>query len=121
VDRRASFGKRGEDLACEELQRRGYVILDRRFRTRSGEIDIVAREGTDIVFVEVKARSDRSFGDPFEAVTWRKRRRLSQMAESYLFLRRMTAAPCRFDVVSVMEHAGSVQVDVLRHAFNFEP
>ena len=121
VDRRISFGKRGEDLACEELQRCGYEILDRRFRTRCGELDIVARDGDVIVFVEVKARSDRSFGDPFEAVTWQKRRRLSQMAVLYLFQRHLAGVPCRFDVVSVLESSKDVKVEVLHHAFDLEP
>ena len=120
MDRRVEFGKRGEDLACEELQRRGYAILDRRFRTRCGELDIVARDGDVIVFVEVKARSDRNFGDPFEAVTWQKRRRLSQMATLYLFERRLVGVPCRFDVVSVIEKRKDVKVEVLHHAFDLE-
>ena len=62
MDHRQSLGKRGEDLACEELERRGYAIVDRRFRTRCGELDIVARDGDVLVFVEVKARSGSSFG-----------------------------------------------------------
>ena len=54
MDQRQSLGKRGEDLACAELERRGYVIVDRRFRTRCGELDIVARDGGVLVFIEVK-------------------------------------------------------------------
>src|SRR5215207_8078309 len=71
MDHRQSLGKRGEDLACAELEKRGYVILDRRFRTRCGELDIVARDGTVLVFIEVKARSGSNFGTPFESVTWK--------------------------------------------------
>jgi putative endonuclease len=103
MDQRQSLGKHGEDLACEELEKRGYVILDRRFRTRRGEIDVVAREGGFLVFVEVRARSGSSFGTPFESVTWQKRQRLSQMASAYLCARRLSGVPCRFDVVSIIE------------------
>jgi putative endonuclease len=119
--KRVEFGKRGEDLACEELIRRGYVILDRRFRTRCGELDIVARESNVIVFVEVKARSDGNFGVPFESVTRQKRRRLSQMAATYLFQKHLVDVPCRFDVVGVTGRPDDCKVEVLRHAFDLEP
>lgn len=116
---RQALGMLGEDLACEELRRRGYAILDRRFRTRSGELDIVARDGRVIVFVEVRARSDGRFGSAFESITWQKRHRLSRMASSYLFLKRLPEhADCRFDVVSVTGRMpGPFQVDVLQNAF----
>jgi putative endonuclease len=66
---RQSTGRLGEDLACRELARRGYAVLARRYRTRHGEIDIVARHAGTIVFVEVKARHGGKFGDPADAVT----------------------------------------------------
>lgn len=118
MDERQAFGKRGEDLACEELQRRGYTILDRRFRTRCGELDIIARDGGVLVFVEVKARSGSGFGSPFESVTWQKRQRLSAMAESYLFLKRLTGVACRFDVVSVLEGQSGHTVELVKGAFD---
>ncbi|MCM3879433.1 MAG: YraN family protein, partial [Vicinamibacterales bacterium] len=117
-DQRVRFGKRGEDLACEELRRRGYVVLERRFRTRRGEIDIVARDSGVIVFVEVKARTNGSFGGPLESITWQKRQRLAQMASTYLFQKNLGDAPCRFDVVSIVEgpNTGRV-VEVIQGAF----
>ena len=120
MDHRQSLGKRGEDLACEELERRGYAIVERRFRTRCGELDIVARDGAVLVFVEVKARSGSRFGSPFESVTWQKRQRLSAMAESYLFIKRLTGVACRFDVVAVLEHRGGHTVELVRGAFDLE-
>jgi putative endonuclease len=119
-DDRVSFGKLGEDLACEELRRRGYAILDRRFRTRCGEIDIVARDGPDLVFVEVRARSDGSFGNPFESVTWQKRHRLCRVAAAYLGRKQLPDVPCRFDVVGVMGTAGGdFNIEVVKNAFDF--
>ena len=120
MDHRQSLGKHGEDLACAELEKRGYVIVDRRFRTRCGEIDIVARDGGVLVFIEVKARSGGNFGTPFESVTWKKRQRLSQMAASYLFVRRLAGVACRFDVVAVVEWQGMQTIELLRGAFDME-
>jgi len=78
-DRRQTLGLHGEDLACAELRRRGYAILERRYRTRHGEIDIVAREGEVVVFVEVKTRAGDRFGDGAAAVTGWKQRRIVLM------------------------------------------
>jgi putative endonuclease len=99
--RRQSLGKCGENLAVAELTDRGYAILDRRYRTRYGEIDIVADDDGTIVFVEVKARASPEFGTAAEAVTAWKQRRLASMAVDYLSRRRLTDRPCRFDVVAI--------------------
>lgn len=120
MDHRQSLGRRGEDLACAELEKRGYVIVDRRFRTRCGELDIVARDGGVLVFVEVRARSSGNFGTPFESVTWKKRQRLSRMAVSYLSLKRLAGVACRFDVVSILEERGTQTVELVRGAFDME-
>lgn len=120
MDHRQSLGKRGEDLACAELEKRGYVIVDRRFRTRCGELDIVARDGAVLVFVEVRARSNSRFGTPFESVTWQKRQRISRMAASYLSAKRMAGTACRFDVVAVIEQQGTLTVELLKGAFDME-
>jgi putative endonuclease len=117
-DHRQSLGKTGEDLACAELQRRGYAILARRYRTRFGEIDIVAREGDTIVFVEVKARATSRFGDGAAAVTGGKQRRIGRMAADYLVRRRLDDRPCRFDVVSVDLSLVRPVVEVYRDAFD---
>jgi putative endonuclease len=101
--RRQSLGKIGEDLAVAELTRRGYAILERRYRTRHGEIDIVAEDGGTIVFVEVKARATREFGSAAEAITPYKQRRLASMASEYVARRHVTDRPCRFDVVAIDE------------------
>src|SRR5829696_7735081 len=101
TDHRVVLGKSGENYACWELERLGYEILDRRYRTRVGEIDIVARDGETLVFIEVKARRSGRFGPPAEAVDAQKRHKLMQMATSYIFARRLSDARCRFDVVAV--------------------
>ena len=120
MDHRQALGKRGEDLACAELEKRGYVIVERRFRTRCGELDIVAREAGVLVFVEVKARSGSSFGTPLESVTWKKRQRLSQMAAAYLCHKRLAGVACRFDVISINERQGTQTLELVRGAFDME-
>jgi putative endonuclease len=119
TDIRQVLGKDGEDLACDELRRRGYAILARRYRTRVGELDIVARDGETLVFIEVKARRSDEFGAPGEAVTWRKRRKLQAMALDFLARGRLSAVPCRFDVVAVtLGRAGErPRIEVFRAAF----
>jgi putative endonuclease len=116
-DQRQSLGKLGEDLACDELRRRGYAILDRRYRTRFGEIDVIARESGDVVFIEVKARAGDEFGGAAAAVTAVKQRRIAQMATDFLARRALLDQPCRFDVVTVDFVAGRPHVEVYTHAF----
>ncbi len=115
---RQTLGKRGEDLACGELERRGYAILARRFRVRSGELDIVARDGGTLVFVEVKARSGRRFGDAAEAVTPLKQVRMARLANEYLLRQRLPDCRCRFDVVSIHFDSGTPDIQVIQNAFD---
>ena len=116
-DPRQSLGKLGEDLACAELQRRGYAILERRYRTRHGEIDIIAREAGEVVFIEVKARAGDEFGGGAAAVTGLKQRRIGQMAADFLARRQLVDEPCRFDVVTVDFANARPRVEVYTHAF----
>jgi putative endonuclease len=114
---RLSFGLFGEELACQELEHRGYVILDRRYRTKHGEIDIIARHGDYLVFVEVKARQDGSFGDPEEAVTLRKQQQMVWMATDYLARHVAGEVACRFDVVGINTLIDPPSVMLIEDAF----
>jgi putative endonuclease len=116
-DGRRALGCAGEDIACRELRRRGYEILARQFRTRRGEIDIVARDGSTMVFVEVKARAGEEFGGGAAAVTWRKQRRIARVALEFLARHGTTDVPCRFDVV-VVTPGPEPRVEVFTHAFS---
>lgn len=118
TDRRQSLGQQGEDIACAELQRRGYEIVARRHRTRLGEIDVIARHAETIVFVEVKARADFSYGGAAAAVMRRKQARIARMAADYLMRHRLTDRPCRFDVVAIDFAGGQPRVEVYTHAFD---
>ena len=117
-DATVALGISGENLACDALSRQGYAILARRYRTRVGEIDIVARDGPTLVFVEVKTRTSEDFGVPAEAVTRRKQRRIATMARWYLSEHRLHGRLCRFDVVTVLCRRGLLPVvEVVKNAF----
>ena len=115
---RVIFGKTGEDLAVRELERRGYAIVARRYRQRGGELDIIARDGPTLVFVEVKTRQDRAFGDAAEAVGLFKRRRMARLAQDYVFRHRLSDCPCRFDVVAIHTDEGRPVIEVFQNAFD---
>jgi putative endonuclease len=110
-----------EDLACRELERRGYAIVARRYRRRGGELDIIARDGATLVFVEVKAREGREFGEGAEAVGSFKRRRMMGVALDYLARQHLNDCPCRFDVVSILLQDGRPQIEVYQNAFDASP
>lgn len=118
---RQALGLAGEDLACRELERRGYEILARRYRRRGGEVDIVAREGTTTVFVEVKTRDGLAFGAGGEAIGAFKRRRMTRVALDYLARHGLVERPCRFDVVVIEVSGLTPQIEVYTNAFDAEP
>jgi len=114
---RQALGKYGEDIACRELERRGYVVIERGYRTAHGELDIIAWHGDYLVFIEVKARTDSSFGDPEEAVTTQKQQRLVWMATDYLARSGVGDVPCRFDVVGVHPESDPPAITLIQDAF----
>jgi putative endonuclease len=117
-DHRQSLGKLGENLACAALKERGYAIIARRYRTRLGEIDIVARDGDTTVFVEVKLRTGDGFGGGAVAVTAMKQRKVTLMAMDYLARHRLDDRPCRFDVVAIDAQATPPRLEVYTNAFD---
>ena len=117
TESKKQIGIRGEDLACAELQRQGMQILERNWRCRLGEIDIVAAEsavdGLTLVFCEVKCRSGLGFGHPLEAITYAKMRRLRQLEAVWMREHRMKASAIRLDAIGVVLQPG--QEPSLRH------
>ena len=111
-------GKLGEDLAADALRNIGYAVLARRYRTRYGEIDIIAKDESTLVFVEVKARRTDRFGTAAESVSGWKQRRIAAMALDYLSRINQPEALCRFDVVAI-DGLGTTKttVNVIKHAF----
>ena len=106
-----------EQIAAEYLSSLGYEILDKNFRNRNGEIDIVAKDNDYIVICEVKFRGDSAKGDPLEAIDFRKQRKLSFMAAYYLSVKGYgNDVPVRFDVVAI---DGQKQVVHIKNAFDY--
>ena len=120
-DARVSLGKLGEDLAVVELERRGYEILDRRYRKRGGEIDIIARDGPTTVFVEVKTREDCEFGTGGESVRRWKQRRMTGVAMDWASRHGIVNAPCRFDVVAIRFGPDGPVIELYQNAFDAIP
>lgn len=113
---RDKTGAAGEEMACRYLEQNGFRIIERNWRTRSGEVDIIARCGDTVVFIEVKTRRGRAFGEPEEAVTPAKARKIRQLAAEYL----VTVSPSRevrFDVIGLLLDAEGNLLQ-LRHITN---
>jgi putative endonuclease len=121
ADSPQSLGRWGETLARRELERLGYAILATRYRTRYGEIDIVGRDGSTVVFVEVKARRTSRCGTAVDAVSPLKRRRLAAMALDYLAGTGRLDSPCRFDIIAI-DGVGSsdMRLRLIRDAFHVD-
>jgi putative endonuclease len=120
VDPRRRLGNEGERVAEDFLRRQRYAILERNYRCRSGEIDLIALDGGTVVFVEVKTRTQSDFGNPLEAVDRRKQRRLQRAAQFYVRQHRLENRNARFDAVAVWWEGGQCKCELVRNAFEME-
>ena len=114
---RIATGKSGEEAAAAFLEKNGYTVLERNFRTRLGEIDIVAREKDVLCFIEVKARKSEAFGLPQEALTPAKQGQIIKTALAYLKIKRLFDCKARFDVVWVQLFRDQTKIGVIKNAF----
>lgn len=116
--KRAKLGRYGEDLAASALVGKGYRIIKRNARIYRREVDIIAMDGEALVFIEVKSRSDHSFGRPEEAIGSKSRKRLREAARIYAVNAKLDGAPIRFDVVAVDFTGGpKPRVELIKNAF----
>jgi len=113
------FGKKSESIAANHLKLSGYRILERNYRNQIGEIDIIAKEGPVLVFVEVKARHTRRYGSPKQAVTPAKQAKISRTAMFYLKATGQLQAKARFDVVAIDARYNPPDIEVVKNAFEF--
>ena len=111
-----SLGKKGEELAAILCSERGLLILEMNYRTPSGEIDIIAKDGDVLVFIEVKTRTGNVYGAPYEAVTRKKRAKIRTVALGYM-KRLRKEVPVRFDVISVSLQGGKPALEYIQDAF----
>jgi len=117
---RLNLGKKGEDIAIEIVKRLGYKCLARNYRCPLGEIDLIAREGECLVFIEIKTRKDKSTGFAKEAVDSKKRRQISKVALSYMKENDCNEMSARFDVIAINLSQGDMDVEIIRNAFELQ-
>lgn len=114
------FGKTGEELAVDFLNKSGYKILAKNYRTGLGEIDIIAKDKDTICFIEVKTRHSDKFGLPSEAISKSKQRHISRVALAFLKENNLLNQKARFDVVSVFYRDAEPKLDLIQNAFELD-
>lgn len=118
---RHRLGNKGETVAVHFLKKKGYQILERNFRLERGEIDIIAKDGDTLVFVEVKTGISGKFGEPEERVDQKKQMQVGKVAMEYLQSKNLENVDCRFDVVAVSRVAGNAHIRHIEDAFWLDP
>ena len=118
IGERRELGITGESLAVKALKKKGYHIVALNHRSKLGEIDIIAKEGDSLAFVEVKTRRTSHFGDPKMAVTQDKQRKISMVALDYLKKSGQMDEKARFDVVAIRLIQGHPEIEIIKNAFD---
>ncbi|MEW6609952.1 MAG: YraN family protein [bacterium] len=118
---RIELGEKGEALALKHLKRHRYKILEQNYKTRSGEIDIIAKNQEVLAFIEVKTRRGEEFGLPQEAVDIRKQRQMGKVALEYLAKKNLQDIDCRFDIVAITWRPNQKpKIELIKDAFYLE-
>jgi putative endonuclease len=115
---RLDLGRLGEDLALKKIKSLGYKCIVRNYRCPLGEVDLIAKDGDTLVFIEIKTRRDRSLGYAKESINARKKRQLSKVALAYMKSHDVAEAKSRFDVVAVHIRESMHEIEVVRNAFD---
>ena len=117
-DTKRARGIRGEDLAVTYLKKKGYKVIERNYRCQWGEIDLIARDGKTLIFVEIKSRSSSDFGLPQDAVDRFKQEKLIHAAKAYMAEHHLQETiPARFDVVAVQLTPSGPEMELIKDAF----
>ena len=114
---KVTYGKLGEDEAQNYLIKHGYKIVERNYKLKYGEVDIIALKNKVIIFVEVKTRLSDLFGAPAEAVDIKKQQKIIKVAKQYLLRKNIYDCPCRFDIVEVYLKDGRCKINHIEDAF----
>jgi len=117
LNSRQKFGEQSESIAVSYLKKHGYKIIEQNYRTKLGEIDIIAKEKDTIAFIEVKARRSVHFGNPKWAITPKKQRKISMVALWYLKTTKQSNVKARFDVVSIISSHYNPNIEIIKNAF----
>lgn len=114
IHNKKELGNLGEQIASKYLQKNNYEIIERNFYCKQGEIDIIAKKHKEIIFIEVKTRSNKNFGFPAEAVNTTKKKHIYQTAKYYLYKNKLLEASIRFDVIEVMLENGRFNINHIK-------
>lgn len=114
------LGKSGEEAAVNLLKEKGYKIIARNYKSKLGEIDIVAKDRDTLCFIEVKTRQNDSFGIPLESVAFRKQRQISKAALLFLKEKNLFQKKARFDVVSIINTQEKPRIELIKNAFDLD-
>lgn len=114
---RQTLGEKGEDIAAAFLKKEGYKIVEQNYRTPFGEIDIIAYDGTALVFIEVKARMNPTFAVPQLAVNRKKQQHIVKSAMSYISSKRIKDKGLRFDVIAISIFDETKKIELFKNAF----
>lgn len=114
------LGKSGEEAAADLLRKNGYKIMLRNYRTKLGEIDIIAEDKDTVCFIEVKTRTSDRFGLPTEAIFGSKQKQIAKAALIFLKENKLLEKKARFDVVSIIHSKDRTQLDLIKNAFELE-
>lgn len=112
------IGKKGENIAVEYILQNEYEIIERNFSCRQGEIDIIARDREEYVFIEVKTRTNRNYGEPIDAITSFKKKHIIKSIEYYLFLRRLEHVFVRIDVIEIYQKENRYYINHIKNAIS---
>lgn len=112
-----SIGAYGESLASDYLRDCGYYIIEENFSCKIGEIDIIARDGPYLCFIEVKSRYSLKYGAPRESITPHKQKKIRQVAEYYLMINHTSDVPLRFDIMETYFKDNSYHINLIKNAF----
>lgn len=120
-DTKIEIGRRGEEAAVDFLKRRGYKIIEKNYKNKLGEIDIIAKDGDTLCFIEVKTRTNFKFGFPQEAITTFKQKKINKVALSYLKQYNLLNISSRFDIISVvLNNKQKFDIEIIKDAFSSE-
>ncbi|MFC1645555.1 YraN family protein [Candidatus Omnitrophota bacterium] len=115
------LGRKGEDAAVDFLKRKGYKIIERNYRNKLGEIDVIAKDSNTLCFIEVKTRTNFKFGYPQEAITNFKQKKINRVALSYLKQYNLLNISARFDIISVVfNKQDKFDIEIIKDAFSLE-
>ena len=115
TDNTCTIGARGEDHVCCHLSRNGYTIVDRNFRYKTGEIDIIARHDDTLCFIEVRTRENTKLGHPAETITPKKMKTIRRTAEAYMIRKKIRNCAVRFDAITIVWD--TMELEHFRNAF----